>query len=110
MHLGSQMDFQSRWESSGNPETVHAGGTELVSGTEAARLTVPIRKKRRAFPLAWYGYYAKPNRATGGHHSCRMAGLSPDAVHRHSADGSCKQDERARGLFEEFFKMRNSFA
>lgn len=96
--LGSQMDFQSRWESSGTLTLFTAGGTELVSGTDAARLTVDTQSGA----LFADGTDITPNQpGNRGITSGRMAGLS-QMLSTVIPQMKLQQDELARGLVESF--------
>jgi flagellar hook-associated protein 1 FlgK len=104
--LGSQMDFQPRWESNGTLTLFTAGGTELVSGTDAARLTVDPQSGA----LFADGTDITPNQlGNRGITSGRLTGLS-QMLSTVIPQMKLQQDELARGLVESFQDADSSLA
>ncbi|KKL22688.1 hypothetical protein LCGC14_2432930, partial [marine sediment metagenome] len=96
--LGSQMDFQSRWESDGSLTLHTTGGTELVHGDKAVRLTA----NRETGTLMAGTIDITPGRATArGSDSGRLAGLS-GLIANDLPQMKLQLDEFARGLVQSF--------
>ncbi len=96
--LGSQMDFQSRWESDGSLTLHTTGGTELVHGDTAVRLTA----NRETGTLMAGNVDITPGRVTArGSDSGRLAGLS-GLIANDLPQMKLQLDELARGLVQSF--------
>lgn len=96
--LGSQMDFQSRWESDGSLTLHTTGGTELVHGDEAVRLTA----NRETGTLMAGTIDITAGRATArGSDSGRLAGLT-GLIANDLPQMKLQLDEFARGLVQSF--------
>lgn len=96
--LGSQMDFKSRWEANGTLSLFTAGGTELVNGTDAARLSVDPQSGA----ILANGTDLTPDRpGVRGIMAGRLAGLS-QMLSTVIPQMKLQQDELARGLVEGF--------
>ena len=96
--LGSQMDFQSRWESDGSLTLHTTGGTELVHGDKAVRLTA----NRETGTLMAGTIDITPGRATArGSDSGRLAGLT-GLIANDLPQMKLQLDEFARGLVQSF--------
>lgn len=96
--LGSQMDFQSRWESDGSLTLHTTGGTELVHGDTAVKLSA----NRETGALMAGTIDITPRSATArGSDSGRLAGLS-GLIADDLPKMKLQLDEFARGLVQSF--------
>tara|TARA_R110002049_G_scaffold29972_2_gene101948 strand:+ start:39069 stop:40484 length:1416 start_codon:yes stop_codon:yes gene_type:complete len=104
--LGTQMEFQARWEADGTLTLHSLGGTELVSGDDAARLTAD----RQTGGLFADGVDITPNRTgSRGFSSGRLAGLS-EMLSTVIPQMNLQLDELARGMIEGFEAADTSLA
>ncbi|MEX3314478.1 flagellar hook-associated protein FlgK [Sulfitobacter sp. PS-8MA] len=96
--LGGQMDFSARWEADGSLTLHTTGGTELVSGEHAARLTANPETG-----ALFAGEIEITPGAAGarGSDSGRLAGLS-QIISRELPQMKLQLDELARGLVQGF--------
>ena len=96
--LGSQMDFKTRWEADGSLTLHTTGGTELVSGADAVRLT----GDNRTGGIFAEGNDVTPDRPGGrGISSGRLAGLS-EMLSTVLPQMRLQLDELARGMIQGF--------
>ncbi|MGJ8544665.1 MAG: flagellar hook-associated protein FlgK [Sulfitobacter sp.] len=104
--LGSQMGFQTRWETDGSITLHTSGGTELVSGDEAATLTGDAQTGA----LFADGVDITPNQAGNrGFTTGRLAGLS-EMLSTVIPQMNLQLDELARGMIESFEAADTSLA
>ena len=104
--LGEQMDFQTRWEADGTLTLHTAGGTELVNGNDAAKLTA----NGQTGALYADGINITPGQTGGrGFTSGRLAGLS-DMLSSVIPQMNLQLDELARGLVQSFEAADTSIA